>query len=72
MNTSLQPMDQLVPGANLAAYVQTVSSIPVLSADRERELALEQGRELNNRPHYVDEPQQEVVVPFRHKESEDS
>jgi len=39
MNTSLQPVDQLVPGANLAAYVQTVSSIPVLSADRERELA---------------------------------
>jgi RNA polymerase sigma-32 factor len=39
MNTSLQPVDQLVPGANLAAYVQAVSSIPVLSADRERELA---------------------------------
>jgi RNA polymerase sigma-32 factor len=41
MNTSLQPVDQLVPGANLAAYVQAVSSIPVLSAERERELAEE-------------------------------
>jgi RNA polymerase sigma-32 factor len=39
MNTSLQPVDQLVPGANLGAYVQAVSSIPVLSAERERELA---------------------------------
>jgi len=39
MNTSLQPVDQLVPGANLAAYVQAVSSIPVLSAEREHELA---------------------------------
>ncbi|MCZ6828864.1 MAG: RNA polymerase sigma factor RpoH [Gammaproteobacteria bacterium] len=39
MNTSLQPVDQLVPGANLGAYVQAVSSIAVLSAERERELA---------------------------------
>ena len=39
MNTSLQPVDQLVPGANLPAYVQAVASIPVLSAERERELA---------------------------------
>ncbi len=39
MNTSLAPVDQLVPGANLAAYVQAVSSIPVLSAEQERELA---------------------------------
>ncbi len=39
MNNSLQPVDQLVPGANLAAYVQAVSSIPVLSPERERELA---------------------------------
>jgi RNA polymerase sigma-32 factor len=29
----------MVPGANLPAYVQAVSSIPVLSAERERELA---------------------------------
>ena len=39
MSHSLQPVDQLVPGANLASYVQAVSSIPVLSAERERELA---------------------------------
>lgn len=37
--TSLQPVDQLVPGANLAAYVQSVSSIPLLSPECERELA---------------------------------
>ena len=39
MSKSLQPVDQMVPGANLAAYVQAVSSIPVLSVERERELA---------------------------------
>ncbi len=39
MTKSLQPVDQMVPGANLAAYVQAVSSIPVLSPERERELA---------------------------------
>lgn len=39
MNNSLQPVDQMVPGANLTAYVQAVSSIPVLSPERERELA---------------------------------
>jgi len=38
MSKSLQPIDQMVPGANLPAYVQAVSSIPILSADREREL----------------------------------
>lgn len=36
---SLQPVDQMVPGANLPAYVQAVSSIPLLSIERERELA---------------------------------
>jgi RNA polymerase sigma-32 factor len=36
---SLLPVDQMVPGANLTAYVQAVSSIPVLSPERERELA---------------------------------
>ncbi|GAB5412690.1 MAG: RNA polymerase sigma factor RpoH [Congregibacter sp.] len=35
----LMPVDQMVPGANLAAYVQSVSSIPVLSAEREQSLA---------------------------------
>ena len=39
MNTSLAPIDQLVPGASIGAYVQTVSSIPVLSVEQERELA---------------------------------
>ena len=38
MSNSLQPVDQMVPGANLGAYVQAVSSIPVLSIEREREL----------------------------------
>ena len=39
MVKSLQPIDQMVPGANLPAYVQAVGSIPVLSVERERELA---------------------------------
>jgi len=36
--SNLQPVDQMVPGANLAAYIQAVSSVPVLSAEREQEL----------------------------------
>ncbi len=39
MTTTIQPLDQLVPGANLAAYVQAVGRIPVLTVDREQELA---------------------------------
>lgn len=39
MNTSLAPVDQLVPGANLGAYVQAVSGIPVLSLEQEKKLA---------------------------------
>ncbi len=39
MGTQLQPMQQLVPGSDLAAYIQNVSAIPVLSVERERELA---------------------------------
>ena len=39
MSKSLLPVDQMVPGANLPAYVQAVSSIPILSVERERELA---------------------------------
>lgn len=35
----LMAVDQMVPGANLAAYVQSVSSIPVLTAAREQDLA---------------------------------
>jgi RNA polymerase sigma-32 factor len=39
MSHSLLPVDQMVPGANLAAYVQSVSSIPILTVEREKELA---------------------------------
>lgn len=39
MSTALQPVHNLVPGANLEAYVQTVSGIPVLSVEEERKLA---------------------------------
>jgi RNA polymerase sigma-32 factor len=39
MRKGLQPVDQMVPGANLPAYVRAVSSIPILTAERERELA---------------------------------
>ncbi|MBV0933204.1 RNA polymerase sigma factor RpoH [Marinobacterium weihaiense] len=39
MGTSLQVIEQLSPGRNIDAYVQTVSAIPILSADEERELA---------------------------------
>ena len=39
MRKSLLPVDQMVPGANLPAYVRAVSSIPVLSVEREHELA---------------------------------
>lgn len=35
----LLAVDQMVPGANLSAYVQAVSSIPVLTAAREQDLA---------------------------------
>ncbi|MDI3324339.1 RNA polymerase sigma factor RpoH [Pontibacterium granulatum] len=39
MGTSLQIVENLSPGRNLDAYVQSVSAIPVLSADEERKLA---------------------------------
>lgn len=39
MSKSLLPLEQLVPGANLTAYVQAVSSIPILTVERERDLA---------------------------------
>jgi RNA polymerase sigma-32 factor len=41
MTKSLKPIDQMVPGANLPAYVQAVSTIPILTVERERELAKE-------------------------------
>ncbi|MFN2329193.1 MAG: RNA polymerase sigma factor RpoH [Chromatocurvus sp.] len=39
MTTTIQPIDQLVPGANLAAYAQAIGRIPILTVDREQELA---------------------------------
>ncbi len=39
MGTSLQLADRLVPGANLEAYIQAASRIPVLTTDEERHLA---------------------------------
>lgn len=39
MGTSLQVVEHLSPGRNVDAYVQTVSAIPILSAEEERELA---------------------------------
>ncbi|PPK52542.1 RNA polymerase sigma factor RpoH [Marinobacter persicus] len=38
MGTSLQLADRLVPGANLEAYIQAASRIPVLSVEEERDL----------------------------------
>ena len=40
MSTALQTVN-LVPGSNLSAYMQTVNSFPILSAERERELGEE-------------------------------
>ena len=39
MGTNLQLADRLIPGANLEAYIQATSRIPVLSAEEERTLA---------------------------------
>lgn len=39
MGTSLQPVDMLVPGRNIDAYVTSVSSIAVLSVEQEKTLA---------------------------------
>jgi RNA polymerase sigma-32 factor len=39
MGKGLQTVGNLSPGGNLASYVQAVSAFPVLSVDRERELA---------------------------------
>jgi len=39
MGTSLQTVENLSPGQNLDAYVQTVTAIPVLSVEEERSLA---------------------------------
>lgn len=39
MSTSLQPIGKLSPGQDLNGYIQVVNSIPVLTAEEERELA---------------------------------
>jgi RNA polymerase sigma-32 factor len=40
MTTGVLPVSQLlVPGSNLSAYMQAVSSVPILTPERERELA---------------------------------
>ena len=36
---ALQPLAVGIPGANLGSYIQSVSTIPVLTADEERSLA---------------------------------
>lgn len=39
MGTGLQPVDMLVPGANLESYIQAVNGIPILTVEEERALA---------------------------------
>jgi RNA polymerase sigma-32 factor len=39
MTTGVVSVPQLVPGSNLSAYMQAVSSVPILTPERERELA---------------------------------
>lgn len=39
MNTNLMPVGLLAPGSSLAAYMQTANTFPILSAEREKELA---------------------------------
>jgi len=39
MNTGVIPVQHLLPGSNLTAYMQAVSAFPMLTVERERELA---------------------------------
>lgn len=39
MGTSLQPVDMMIPGANLESYISAVNGIPILSVEEERKLA---------------------------------
>ncbi|XOV86131.1 MAG: RNA polymerase sigma factor RpoH [Pseudomonadota bacterium] len=39
MSTNIQPLNMLSPGGNLEAYIQSVNTIPLLTPERERELA---------------------------------
>jgi RNA polymerase sigma-32 factor len=38
MSTNLQPIDVMSPGGNLDAYIRAVNTIPMLTAEQEREL----------------------------------
>ena len=39
MSTSVVPLDSLSPGGDINRYIHTVNSLPILSAEKERELA---------------------------------
>ena len=38
MNTALQTMDWMTPGANLNAYIQGTATVPILSVEEEKSL----------------------------------
>ena len=38
MNKALQTMEWMTPGANLNAYIQGTSTVPILSLDEEKSL----------------------------------
>ena len=40
MSKSIQPLHMMSPGANLEAYIQVVNTIPLLTVEEERELAV--------------------------------
>jgi hypothetical protein len=44
--------------------IQGIRECLVLISSRERELAEQHGREMNDRPRFIDEPKSEVVVPL--------
>ncbi len=44
--------------------VQNIRECLALISSREQELAKEQGRSMNARPRFIDEPKSEVVVPL--------
>ncbi len=55
------------PGFKHPLSEQTIQSIReclMVIVSRERELGEQHGRNMNARPHYVDEPKSEVVVPL--------
>ncbi len=44
--------------------IQGIRECLILISTRERELGEENSRDMNVRPHYIDEPKSEVVVPL--------